>query len=186
MLQQIQEVLQELRVSHAYFVGLRLGAQTGFALADQFSTIVRSLIIMKSHPYPITIGSPEIHSLVRRIQKHGTKAYCQYLSNENFLDKEREKEILQIPPHSLIHSLQALCQWQGLSMPLEEFQSSGLFIIGRNEEQFPTIRDASSRMSKFHYHILSHLEFVQGWPDYHVLVPELTNFFERRRTSRIE
>ncbi len=183
---QIVEVLRELRVTHAYFVGLGLGSQTGFALADRLPKILRSLIIMKSHPYPITIGAPEIQNLAERIQKKGSQAYCQYLSKGTSLDKAREQDILQIPPHALIHALQALCQWQGLSVPLEEFQSSGMFIIGRNEEQFATIRDASNRMPKFRYQILSHLEFVQGWPDHHVLVPELTNFFERRRTSRIE
>ena len=177
----VLDVVLEMKVDSFHFLGIGLGGQVGFAIAEKHSRRLRSLATLGAHPYALTTEMEWMEQAIKQLEEGKVENFLKEKLADDNVSQEIQELIKQGNPKGYAKTLKGMSQWEGVQKPLAEIQVSSLLYTATAEPRFLSVREAGRSMPHARYLILQQLDYENGLLESEQLITPLIDFIRKQR-----
>ena len=179
----VLDIMREVQVDYAFFLGVGLGPQVGFQISKEFPRRIRSLISVGAQPYQELEEAKYLKEKLDKLRSGNVSAYLQQWHSLDHLSEEQEKVILGGNPEAYALGLKESINWEGLGDDLKSLGTATLLITAKAEPRFLSVRDAGKRLRNGRYVIIPKVLHSHGLWNYELIIKHLLEFTRRERSN---
>lgn len=177
----VLEVMKEVQLDFAHFLGMGLGGKVGFQMAVLHPQKIRSLITADAHPYPIIDELQSLEEGIAQLSSGNMGNYLQQWRSEDHLSFEQQQQILEGNPQAYSISMKAACEWEGVGNQLTTLNRPALLFTATSEPRFLSVREAGRRLRYGRYVILPKIQRSHGLLTAELILQPMLEFVLRQR-----
>ncbi len=178
----VLEVMKEVQLDFAHFLGMGLGGKVGFQMAVLHPQKIRSLITADAHPYPIIDELQSLEEGISQLRSGNVENYLQQWRSDDHLSLEQQKQIMEGNPQAYAESMKAACEWEGVGNQLATLNRPSLLFTATSEPRFLSVREAGRRLRYGRYVILPKIQRSHGLLTPELILQPMLEFVLRQRT----